>query len=436
MLAAITGEEPSPAAATRFYRRSDGNPFFVEELLLAETGQTSARLPSTLREILATRLAALTEPAHAVVAVVAVAGRRIDHDLLEQVAGRLGEAELDAALRDAIASQILVVDAERTNAEGYAFRHALLAEVAYDDLLPGERRRLHRACAEALAARPAPTGAPAAAHWAQLAHHWANAHEPIEAFEASINAASAAEATYAFEAALRQYERALDLWATVPQPERLAGADQAEIVSRAALMAHLAALVGRAVALRRQAITVVDAGVGPVRLAVMHEALGRALWAAGDSAQALIQSERAVALMPTDPPTAARARVLSGYGQMLMLLDRWQESATLCQEAIAIAIDVGAKEPEGHARNTLGLDLAAAGRCEEAVASLELALAIAIEVGNIDDIGRAHVNLSEAMTFCGRRRRRLLPSIVASPRPMPSGSRAPTAASSVRTGSR
>ena len=93
--------------------------------------------------------------------------------------------------------------------------------------------------------------------------------------------------------------------------------------------------------------------------------------------------------------------MLSGYGQMLMLLDRWQESAALCEEAIAIAQLVGAREAEGHARNTLGLDIAAQGRCEEAIASLELALAIAREVGNVDDIGRAHVNLSEAMLFCG-----------------------------------
>ena len=401
MLASITGEAPSAMVASRFHRRSDGNPFFIEELVLAETGQGSARLPSTLQEILATRLGALSEPARSVVGIVAAAGRRIDHDLLAQAADRLDVDDLDAALRDAIASQILVVDADTAEAEGYAFRHALLAEVAYDDLLPGERRRLHRACAEALAARPTPTGAPAAAHWAELAHHWAHAHEPVNAFTASLEAAAAAEATYAFEASLRQYERAIDLWTSVPDPEGLAGADQAEILLRAAQMAHLAALGGRCVALRREAIAVVGEGAGPVRLAVMHEALGRALWANGDSAESLAEYELAVAAMPAEPPTAERARVLSGYGQMLMLLDRWQESAALCEEAIAIAQLVGAREAEGHARNTLGLDIAAQGRCEEAIASLELALAIAREVGNVDDIGRAHVNLSEAMLFCG-----------------------------------
>ena len=401
MLASITGEAPSAVMASRFHRRSDGNPFFIEELVLAETGQGSARLPSTLQEILATRLGALSEPARSVVGIVAATGRRIDHDLLAQAADRLGVDDLDAALRDAIVSQILVVDAETSEAEGYAFRHALLSEVAYDDLLPGERRRLHRACAEALAARATPTGAPAAAHWAELAHHWALAHEPVHAFTASLAAAAASEATYAFEASLRQYERVIELWTSVPDPERLAGADQAEILLRAAQMAHLAALGARCVALRREAIAVVDPDEGPARIAVMHEALGRALWADGDSAESLAQYEQAVATMPVEPPTVERSRVLSGYGQMLMLLDRWRESAALCEEAIAIARLVGSREVEGHARNTLGLDLAAQGRCEEAVAALELALAIAREVGNVDDIGRAHVNLTEALLFCG-----------------------------------
>ncbi len=308
---------------------------------------------------------------------------------------------LDDALRAAIASQVLIVDMDGRGAEGYAFRHALLAEVAYDELLPGERRRLHRACAEAIALRPAPPGASAAAHWAELAHHWARAHEDERAFEASLNAATAAEQAFAFGAAFHQLERVLDLWPGLPDAERLAGTDQAEILTRAAEMANLGGDAGpqRGPAPRgdRQPRSL----RGPIREAVMHEQLGRALWAQGESAEALVEHERAMAIMPADPPTAERARVLAGYGQILMLLDRWEASRDLCQEAIDIALQVGAREAEGHARNTLGLDLAAQGDCERAIAELESGLAIALEVGNIDDVGRAHVNLSEALNFCG-----------------------------------
>jgi DNA-binding CsgD family transcriptional regulator len=166
-------------------------------------------------------------------------------------------------------------------------------------------------------------------------------------------------------------------------------------------MANLGGAPARNVALRREAIASLDPSASPIRAALMHERYGRALWAQGESAASLAEYERAVAIMPADPPSAERARVLAGYGQILMLLDKWQASRDLCQEAIDIALQVGAREAEGHARNTLGLDLAAQGDCERAVAELESALAIAIEVGNIDDIGRAHVNLSEALSFCG-----------------------------------
>ncbi len=155
-------------------------------------------------------------------------------------------------------------------------------------------------------ARPTPTGAPAAAHWAELAHHWAHAHEPVKAFEASLEAAAAAEATYAFEASLHQYERVIELWTSVPDPEGLAGADQAEILLRAAQMAHS----------RRPRRSVRRASArgdrrrrsrrGPVRLAVMHQALGRALWANGDSAEALVEYERRSRRCPPSrrPPSA------------------------------------------------------------------------------------------------------------------------------------
>ncbi len=74
----------------------------------------------------------------------------------------------------------------------YAFRHALLQEAAYEDLLPGERQRLHRAFAEALAERGPGTGAIAAGHWAELAYHWYAARDDRRAFEASIRAGEAA----------------------------------------------------------------------------------------------------------------------------------------------------------------------------------------------------------------------------------------------------
>ncbi len=401
LLAAILGEEPPTELVDRIHRRSDGNPFFIEELLVAgrEAGR-SHRLPPTLREILLARIGAVPETAQAVMGVAAVAGRRVDHELLASVAGQT-ESTLELSLRALVSSQLLVTASEGSDEDGYAFRHALLQEAAYEDLLPGERLRLHRAFAEALSKRIAGDGAPAAAHWAELAFHWSAAHDDQHAFDASRRAAEAAEQAYAFADAQRHYERVLELWVSVGDAGGAGDLGRVEVLNRAAHAAFLAGDSRRDVALRREAIASVDAAEDPVRGAILREQLGRALWTHGDSEGALAACEEAVAMMPADPPTPERARVLSGFGQLLMLLDRWGDSRRLCEEAIEIARRVGARQPEGHALNTLGLDLASEGRCDDGVATLEQALRIALDLGNVDDIGRAYVNLSDALFFCG-----------------------------------
>ncbi len=401
LVARIRGSAPTTDEVARIHERSDGNPFFIEELVMAGPDDGSGRLPPTLRGVLVARIAALPESAQAVVGVAAVAGRTVDHELLAAVAGR-DEASLLDALRTAVTSQVLVTGDDLAGGrDGYGFRHALLQEAAYEDLLPGERQRLHRAFGEALAARTPDEGAVEAGHWAELAHHWAAARDERRAFEAAVRAGTAATAAFAFVEARGHLEAALERWSVVDGPEALAGMDRFELLERAAAAAWLGGDLRRAVALRREAVAGLDQTSDPVRAGILLERLARSLWSSGDAAAALVAAEQAVAIMPSEPPTAERARILAGHGQILMLLDRWEESRDRCQEAIAMARAVGAREAEGHARNTLGLDLAVLGECAAGIASLREALAIAHEVGNADDIGRAHVNLCEAIMQCG-----------------------------------
>ncbi len=105
------------------------------------------------------------------------------------------------------------------------------------------------------------------------------------------------------------------------------------------------------------------------------------------------------------PSSPARARVLSGFGQLLMLLDRWDESRQLCEEALGLARAAGDRQVEGHALCTLGLDYCALGRAVEGVAALEEAHRIAVDINNFDDIGRADVNLANALLYSGQSER-------------------------------
>jgi len=399
LLASILGEEPDPELARRVVERSDGNPFFIEELAMAERTSPDRGMPPTLRDILLARIGALPEDAQAVVGVAAVAGRRVDHDLLAAVAGQ-DESTTIAALREAVGQQVLIADMG-PDADGYTFRHALMQEAAYDDLLPGERRRLHRAFAEAVASRDAGNGAADdAAHWAELAYHWSAARDDDRAVEASVRAGTAAMDAYAFADALRHFETALDLWGSVDDPVALTGLELCSLLDRASEIASLDGQTRRGAALREAALAELDRAADPVRAAFWQERLGRQRWLAADTAAALQAYEEAMAM--AGPSSPARPRVLSGYGQLLMLLDRWDESRELCEEALRLARASGDRQVEGHALCTLGLDYCALGRAPEGVAALEEAHRIGVEVGNNDDIGRADVNLANALLYSGQ----------------------------------
>ena len=401
LVSAILGGEAEPDLVARVVERSDGNPFFIEELVMAEGAASDRGMPPTLRGILLARIGALADAAQSLVGVAAVAGRRVDHDLLASVAGQ-DESTTLAALRDAVGQQILVADTAGES-DGYAFRHALMQEAAYDDLLPGERRRLHKAFAEAVAARAVGTGADAAAHWAELAYHWSATRDDERALEASVRAAMAAVEAYAFADALRHFETALDLWPSVDEPGTVAGVDLASLLDRASEIASLDGQTRRGAALREAAIAELDEAADPVRAALWHERLGRQRWLAIDTPGALRAYEEAIEMAA--PPSPARARVLSGYGQLLMLVDRWDESCRLCEEALAIARDSGDRQVEGHALCTLGLDYSALGRSEDGPAALEEAHRIGVEIGNYDDVGRANVNLANALLYTGQAQR-------------------------------
>jgi DNA-binding CsgD family transcriptional regulator/tetratricopeptide (TPR) repeat protein len=400
LLTAILGAQPAAQLVDDVFSRSDGNPFFAEELLAASRqGTANPRLPPTLREILLAHIAGVPEHATAVLRVSAVAGRRVEHELLALVAD-LPEDDLLEGLRAAVAGHLLVVETGDGD-ERYAFRHALVQEAVYEELLPGERRTLHRAFAEALDARTASGGAAEAGRWAELAHHWAAARQDDRAFDASLRAANAAMESYAFGAALVAYELALELWDDVDDPAAVAGFDRTELYRKAGLAAYLMADYRRAAALRREASRLIDPDVDPLRAGILREELGRGLWVLGDSSGALAAYREAAAITPADRPTAERARALSGLGQVLMLVDRYEESRALCQEAIAIARQVKARAQEGHALNSYGRDLTLLGACADGIDAVTEALEIARETRVADDVGRAYVNLVESYFDCG-----------------------------------
>ncbi len=139
-----SASRPTRRWSQRMHARSDGNPLFTEELLAAGADGLGSLPPEPARGTAPARRAPRLSSAQQLLRLLAVVGRA-GHNLLAEAAG-VDPSELSAAMREAIEAQIVITDGEGR----FAFRHALLREVLYDDLLPGERAELHLALARAL----------------------------------------------------------------------------------------------------------------------------------------------------------------------------------------------------------------------------------------------------------------------------------------------
>ena len=108
-MTAILGSAPEPELVVAIEARAEGNPFFVEELLAARGDAGGAGVPETLREVLLSRVASLSEDAQRVLGIASMDGRSVEPGLLAEVAAQ-PEAELEDPLREALAAQLLVND--------------------------------------------------------------------------------------------------------------------------------------------------------------------------------------------------------------------------------------------------------------------------------------------------------------------------------------
>src|SRR3984885_6799380 len=176
LLSSISGVrgQLSAAAINRIVASADGNAYYAEELLAALSDATGSAagepgLPAGLAALLMSRVERVSDAAQQVLRAAAVAGRRAGDHLIRAASG-LPEAAYDEAVREAVTNNLLV----RDGVDGYTFRHALLREAVYNDLLPGERTRLHGQLSVLL------SGVPGGA--AELAHHSLASHDVPGAF--------------------------------------------------------------------------------------------------------------------------------------------------------------------------------------------------------------------------------------------------------------
>src|SRR5262249_27579857 len=203
--------------ADLLYTLTEGNPFFVEEILksLIASGEIfyangrwqrkelrELQLPCSVQDAVQQRTDQLSESARRVLILAAVAGRRFDFALLQALTQH-DEDHLLQLFKELIAAQLVVEE----SADQFAFRHALTRQAVYADLLVRERKALHHKLAETIERLYAAT---LEAHLADLAYHFSEAGLWEEALEYAQRAGERAQRLYAPRAAIEQFTRALD----------------------------------------------------------------------------------------------------------------------------------------------------------------------------------------------------------------------------------
>jgi DNA-binding CsgD family transcriptional regulator/tetratricopeptide (TPR) repeat protein len=416
LIAAIEDERPSASVLVVVAERSGGRPLVAEELLAARRELPGVSLTSSFQDLVLARIAARSPEARRALRLLAPAGRPLRRADLAAIAEefeadltggpprssnapRRGDGVLDADLTHGL-DEAVEYGFVREDADGLALRHELVGRAIEADLLPSMRIRHHMAVARALADQP----------FIGM-HHFAVGLDPVALRHAAIGAADAAASVDAPVDELRALELAIAAGSATGVTSRHGGRRRsdppvlppAELNARAAEAAFAAGRPVRAAAYLDAGIASTDGRRDRVRLGLLYDRVAQFRRAAGDAEGSLAARRRAVDLVPTTP-SLARATVVAGLAQMLMLEGTFSEAEKLAREAIRVArlCDPPARRWELHATTTLGVSLGWRADPEAALAMLTEARSIAEEVGDLDELFRVHANLTTVLELAGR----------------------------------
>ncbi|WP_199920816.1 helix-turn-helix transcriptional regulator [Streptomyces sp. NRRL S-237] len=414
-LTGILAAQPDEDFVDSVFDRSDGNAFFVEELVASKESGCRTGLTESLRDLLLVRVEVLPDETQRLVRIVAEGGSTVEYPLLRAVAG-LTEDELIEALRAAVGANILLATAD---GDGYRFRHSLVREAVSDDLLPGERARVNRRYAEAMEADGSLVRAEERV--IRLASFWYHANDPAKALPAVLAASVAARRRHAYSEQLRLLERAMDLWDSAPQSvrEALRPADYTEVyppcgcdpattaLQRIDLLAEatVAARYGgerdRALKITKMALRLLEDDHDPLRAAWFWTERSRLIagLGRGDGWEEIAKAQDLVRGLP---PSQVHAEVLVRAASWGMLHNPGPDNLAAAERAVEYARMVGAEETELNARITVGALRADSGDGAGGLAEMHAVVERTTQLGLTMLAGRAHINLTSQLESLGR----------------------------------
>ena len=397
VLADILDARPGPALVERLFSRSEGNALYTEELLAAGLDGRGAT-PQSLRQAFLLRIERLSPDAQQAARAIAV-GRRLDEPMIAAVTG-IEPPQLQGALREAVAEQVLVAPDDRL-----MFRHALLREALYDDLLPGERGDLHHALARMLESRCVDNDEQEAELAASIAGHYAAAGDQPAALRATVRAALAARDVHAYGEAADLAERALELWPRVSGAAETIPLGRVDLLELAAAAHSIAGDRSRAETLLELALEEVDPESDRRLYARLLYRLARIQWSLNRGLEGVATMERALSLLPEGEVSMERASVTSWLARMRFLRGRYRHAIEEGEAALEEAVAIGDRHAEGEILNTLGMARISIGDVEPGVALLRRSIEIAKQLHDLDNLGYAYSNLADMLGLHAARTR-------------------------------
>ena len=403
MLQAMCTVDLAPSLVEAIYRETEGNPFFVEEVIkdLVEKDalhpektrpMAQNRIPQSIRATIGRRLERVSSESARLLAQAAVIGRRFDLDLLLNITDLDEDIVLDA-LDEAVAAQLVRAPQSATD-QTYIFQHTLIAQTLYEELNVRRRARMHGRVGRAIEK----IHAAKLDDWLEeLAYHFAQSYgqeNEEKAIAYNIRASERARQVYAHEEAIRYYSVALDLLEDDPRQGPIWGA-----------IGDIRYLIGRydpaLQAYRRALELTADAATQ----ATLERNMGLVCDRKGEYDQALRHLEQAQSLLRQADEGAAgqeHALIWASQADIYFRLGKLAQARKICLAGLEHLKDSRHYPQLAFLHRTLGNIAIREGETAEAMSRHEQSLKLARQTDDVEGIVAAMVNLGLTCRLAGR----------------------------------
>src|SRR5579872_1452541 len=385
------------------HERTDGNPFFVQQVLrdLIARGDVFRKdgrwdrkaiseltVPESIRSAVGQRLSKLSEETQEILRDASVLGQSFMFDEL-QAMGNREETDLERALEEAMASALI----QDMDGDRYVFDHALTQQSLYGEITARRKRRLHLAAGEAIEQLPP---GKREHRVAELAWHYLQGDDPGRALPYALSAGDEAERVFAHSEAESQYRTALELARETQDRER-----QREAAEKLGQVLRVTGRYDAALSMLEQAAQLSRAASDAGAEARIAARIGWVHAVRVTPHEGIAELEPTRDRLADAPPSQGLAALHAALAQLYFVTGRVEDLLQSAERAAALARMVGDERTLVQAEGRRAVAFTLLGRAVESRDILLRIIPIAERIGDLETLVRALNNLGDKYLFCG-----------------------------------